>query len=151
MTSVPKPLLVIINRAIIITFTLIIIIITRSNAALRAVNLDWIVRQDTVRAGTFWGVLNVLLRVSSTQLGLDLTCFDIRHGKNLILMKRDTQTDRHHISIIYRSPRCSLFRPSEKSGSWTLVVEDCQPEDSGSYRCQVRKGSDRFLSSHLDC
>merc|ERR1719397_1124022 len=31
----------------------------------------------------------------------------------------------------------SRTRPSERSGSWTLVVENCQPEDSGSYRCQV--------------
>ena len=31
--------------------------------------------QDTVGAGTFWGVLNVSLRASGTQLGLDLTCF----------------------------------------------------------------------------
>ena len=35
--------------------------------------------QDTVQADTFWGVLNVSLRASGTQLGLDLTCFVIRH------------------------------------------------------------------------
>ena len=35
--------------------------------------------QDTVGTGTFWGVLNVSLRASGTQLGLDLTCFVIRH------------------------------------------------------------------------
>ena len=31
--------------------------------------------QDTVGAGTFWGVLNVSFRASGTQLGLDLTLF----------------------------------------------------------------------------
>ena len=31
--------------------------------------------QVTVWAGTFWGVLNVSLRASGTQLRLDLTCF----------------------------------------------------------------------------
>ena len=36
-------------------------------------------RRDTVGAGTFWGVLNVSLRATGTQLGLDLTCFVIRH------------------------------------------------------------------------
>ena len=130
-----QPLLVIINRAIIITFTFIIIIITRSNAALRAVNLDWIVCQDTVWAGTFWGVLNVLLRVSwqPAQIGLNLLCHPSWE-------KFDTdetwQTPhQHNIWII------TMFRPSERSGSWTLVVEDCQPEDSGSYRCQVRESS----------
>ena len=35
--------------------------------------------QDTVGAGTFWGVLNVSLRASGTRLGLGLTCFVIRH------------------------------------------------------------------------
>ena len=34
-------------------------------------------RLDTVQAGTFWGVLNVSLRASGTQLELDLTCFVI--------------------------------------------------------------------------
>ena len=43
--------------------------------------------QDTARAGAFWGVLNVLLRASVTQLGLD----DYEE-RNL-----------RHISIIYRS------------------------------------------------
>ena len=32
----------------------------------------------------------------------------------------------------------TTIRPSERSGSWTLVVENSQAEDSGSYRCQVR-------------
>ena len=36
-------------------------------------------RQDTVWAGTFWDVLNVSLRASRPQLGLDLTCFVVRH------------------------------------------------------------------------
>ena len=31
--------------------------------------------QDGVRAGTFWGVLNVSLCASGTQLGLDMTSF----------------------------------------------------------------------------
>ena len=35
--------------------------------------------KDTFGAGTFWGVLNFSLRASSTQLGLDLTGFVIRH------------------------------------------------------------------------
>ena len=114
--------------------------------------------------GTFWGVLNVSLCAWGTQLGFDLTCNVIRHGKNLIMTKHDrqidrqtdTQTDRRHISIIYGSSRCSLFRPSERSGIWTLVVEDCQPGDSGSYRCQVREScvslsvfSSRLLVSEI--
>ena len=35
--------------------------------------------QYTVQEGTFWGVLNVLLCASGTQLPLDLTCFVIRY------------------------------------------------------------------------
>ena len=51
---------------------------TRSYAALRQ-TYTGSSGQDTVGAGTFWGVLNVSLRASGTQLGLDLTCFVIRH------------------------------------------------------------------------
>merc|ERR1712004_188309 len=47
-----------------------IISLTRSYAALRAADIDWIVGLETVQAGTFWGVLNVSLRASGTQLGL---------------------------------------------------------------------------------
>ena len=35
--------------------------------------------QHTVWAGTLWGVLNAQLCAAGTQLGLDLTCFVIRH------------------------------------------------------------------------
>ena len=45
---------------------------TRSYAALRQ-TYTGSSGQDTVGAGTFWGVLNVSLRASGTQLGLDLT------------------------------------------------------------------------------
>ena len=46
--------------------------------------------QDTVWAGTFWGALNVLLRASGTQLGLDQTCFVIviRHQSSVRLDRR---------------------------------------------------------------
>ena len=49
---------------------------TRSYAALRQ-TYTGSSGQDTVGAGTFWGVLNVSLRASCAQLGLDLTCFVI--------------------------------------------------------------------------
>ena len=46
-------------------------------------DLDWIIGPG-YRAGTFWGVLNVSLRASGIQLGLDLTCFVIRHPSSVI-------------------------------------------------------------------
>ena len=39
---------------VIIFLIIVIIIITRSYAALRAADLEWILGQDTVWAGTFW-------------------------------------------------------------------------------------------------
>ena len=57
--------------------------ITGSYAAFRAADLDWILGQDTVRVGTFWGVLNVSFCASGTQLGLVLTCFVVRHPSSV--------------------------------------------------------------------
>ena len=49
----------------------------RSYATLRAADLDWIVGPGYSWGRYIWGVLNVSLRASGTQLGLDLTCFVI--------------------------------------------------------------------------
>ena len=56
--------------------------------------------QDTVQAGTFWGVLNVSLRASGTQLRLDLTCFVIRHPSWKKIGWWQNVTQRRHISIV---------------------------------------------------
>merc|ERR1712012_1246839 len=80
----------------------------------------------------------------------------VEAGKVALLECRVTHLSPHHTVSWLRSEDVSVLtvgglvfssdprlhvvtrsRPSERSGSWTLVVEDCQPEDSGSYRCQV--------------
>ena len=58
-----------------------------------------------------------------------------------------------HSTLVYIN-KCNIItiilivRPSERSGSWTLVVENCQPEDAGSYRCQVRY-IERYTESYI--
>ena len=61
-----------INTTITIPF-IIIIIITRPKPAYGRHGLVGSLGQDTDRAGTFWGVLNVSLRASGTQLGFEPT------------------------------------------------------------------------------
>ena len=58
--------------------------------------------QDTVWAGTFWGVLNVSLRAFGTQLILDLTCFVIRHPSSIV----------HHSPSVIRHLSSAVRRPS---------------------------------------
>ena len=49
---------------------------TRSYAALRAADLDWIVGPGYSWGGYVWGVLNVSFCASGTQLGLDFLSID---------------------------------------------------------------------------
>ena len=50
--------------------------LTRSCAALRAADLDWIVGPGYSWGGYVWGVLNVSFCASGTQLGLDFLSID---------------------------------------------------------------------------
>ena len=63
--------------------------------------------QHTVGAGTFWGVLNVLLCASGTQLGLDLTYFVIRH---LSLAGRFQLTGSDDFSLLTGDPNLEVFQ-----------------------------------------
>ena len=58
--------------------------------------------QDTVWAGTFWGVLNVLLCASGAQLELDQTCCVIHHPSSVTDLLRKWSffvTDTHFLSL----------------------------------------------------
>ena len=72
--------------------------------------------QDTVGAGEFWGVLNDLLRASGTHLGLDLTCFVIRHLSSVVrpppsVLCLQSSVVRHPPSVV-RHPSSAVRRPS---------------------------------------
>ena len=56
--------------------TLLDFVCTRSYAALRAADLDWIVGPGNSWGGYVWGVLNISFRASGTQLGLDFLSID---------------------------------------------------------------------------
>ena len=124
---------------------------TRSYAAQRAASRPRLNRWARIQFGRVHSGMFSMSRFylrHSAQIGLNLLCHPSWE-------KFDTdetwQTPhQHNIWII------TMFRPSERSGSWTLVVEDCQPGDSGSYRCQVREScvclsvfSSRLLVSEI--
>ena len=87
--------------------------------------------QDTVWAGTLWGVLSVSLCAFGTQLGLGLTCFVIRHPSSVVryppsvihrqssvihrlssVIHRQSSTVCHSSSIIHHSSSAVLYPPS---------------------------------------
>ena len=89
---------------------LIIFIITMSYAALRAADQDWIIKLGYTSGGYILGRSqrpNSRLR-HSARIGPDLLCLSLsvfRHGKNWMMTKRDPQTDRCHISMIYKAEK----------------------------------------------
>ena len=85
--------------------------------------------QDTVGAGEFWGVLNDLLRASGTHLGLDLTCFVIRHLSSVVrpppsVLCRSSSAVRRPLSVI-RRPSSAVRHPSSVTqGGFQMTESD---------------------------